>query len=85
MSLPDHVSPSAQWGRLWLELPDWIRRAVWTFLQTLAALLIATGTDHLDAASIKLAVIGALAAALSIAKSGAVAWLRALRDRRAGS
>lgn len=77
---------TSAWARFHLEtLADWVRRAAWTFVQTLAALLIATGTDHLDAASIKLAVIGALAAALSIAKSGAGAWLRAARARRQSS
>ncbi len=59
------------------DLPDWLTRAAWTFAQTFVALEVAAGANWLDAASLKLAALGALAAALSIAKTGLVAWWKA--------
>lgn len=62
------------------DLPDWFTRALWTFAQTFAALEAAAGADWLDAASLKLAALGGIAAGLSVAKSGIAAWLKAYRD-----
>lgn len=66
--------------RLWLWLPDWARRALWTLAQTFVALAFAAGANYLDAAALKLAALGGIAAGLSVAKSGIAAWIKAYRE-----
>lgn len=65
---------------VWTSLPDWTRRALWTLVQTFVALEVAAGANYLDAASLKLAALGGLAAGLSVAKSGFVAWWKIRRQ-----
>lgn len=56
------------------DLPEWFTRALWTFAQTFVALALAAGTDHLDVASLKIALLGGIAAGLSIVKTAALEW-----------
>lgn len=65
--------------RLWLWLPDWARRAAWTFLQAFGAAEVAAAATWLAWPTIKISLLAAGAAAISVAKSGFVAWWRARR------
>jgi hypothetical protein len=54
-------------GRFFLDL---FERALFTYVETLLGLLIATGTDVLDLSKAKAAAIAAIPAGLSVVKSG---------------
>lgn len=65
------------------DLPDWFTRALWTFAQTFVALEAAAGASWLNAASLKLAALGGIAAGLSVAKTAAIAWWKARKPPNA--
>lgn len=52
-----------------VDYKDLAERAFWTFVQTLIAMLVATGTDYIHLASWKTAAISAGAAVLSALKT----------------
>lgn len=66
-------------------LPDWLVRAFWTFVQAFGAAELAAATTWLDWPTIKISFLAATAAALSVAKSGAVAWWKARQALRTSS
>lgn len=53
-----------------LNVANIVERAAWTFVQTALAIVVAAGTDYVNVATWKGAVIGAGAAALSALKNG---------------
>ena len=63
--------------RLIVALPDWVKRGAWTFLQAFGAAEIAAAASWLAWPTVKVSLLAAGAAALSVAKSGAVAWWKA--------
>lgn len=65
--------------RFWLWLPDWARRAAWTFAQAFGAAEIAAAATWLEWPTLKISLLAAGAAAISVAKSGFVAWWKARR------
>lgn len=51
---------------------DMLTRAGWTFVQTLLAVVVAAGTDYVNVATWRAAVVAAGAAALSSLKTAVV-------------
>lgn len=69
--------------RFWLWLPDWARRAAWTFAQAFGAAEIAAAATWLEWPTLKISLLAAGAAAISVAKSGFVAWWKARKPPNA--